>query len=746
MMFLGSVSWAQNDSIDVLNYDLTIDLDHNLSRTIEGRAVVSMRLLSPCREISLDFQSGTIDSVCVNGVNTPFTFVESKITFPAVGLADTVTVEVAYRTGGYVEGYGFGGFHIGSSIHYNLGIAFEMWPPSMGRTWFPCRDNFYDKASYRLAITCAEGWRAICSGSRLDEQVNPDGSTTSTWWLAEPTPTYLFSVAVAPFHTIERTVHSLYGDYPLTLGFTSHDSASVARAYEIVDSAVPMYERCLGPYRWNRIGYVATPKGSMEHVNNIALVSVCMGSMSQRCQGTICHELGHAWFGNLVTCTYPSDMWINEGGASFTTELAFEAAYGRDSSDRYYNTQLESVLRLAHITDEGFYALHGVAPSITYGSTTYDKGHMMWHSLRGYLGDSLFYASMRTFFDRAAFKNLDAWQVRDSLSLYSGVDLTKFFDFQVFEAGFVDYVLDSLRTEGMVATVGLHQQSYGTTASMQGNRVPVTFFDDHRNQAKRWLEFDGQGAVASFTLPFEARYAIVDYDREISDAVTDGEVTLAPKSGLMLGDAHAYVYNNATSDSVYVHVAHHWSSPQGDMPEGVITTTARFWSVNTNGGALGRFAFGHGESASVPYLDMDFNPAESDATLGLLYRPDASKAWQLVSTKRRGALTDGLMQVENLVSGDYTVALVDTSLLGIVAPQASRNFITPNPSRGRLTLDCPAPGRSLRLYSLSGALVADMPASKAAIRVNNLPAGTYVARLVEANGRLVATQRIIIVK
>lgn len=712
---------AQADTVDVLDYDLTLDLSNGVPFT--GKTIVTMQLLSPCEMIGLQL-NGTVDSIRVSGREGLGYSIDS-IALPQVAVGVPFTVTVWYHGYGYVESYGWGGFHFNSDMSYNLGVAFEEDPHSIGRAMFPCRDNFTDKATYTIRMKTQSGWTAECGGVCQNREVNADGTESSVWRIGQETSVYLVSVSQAAWNRIERNVQSVYGTYPLTIGYTSQTGTSVEHAFEELDSVVPMFERCFGPYRWNRIGYIATRQGSMESVNNIALDRRFIASMSERAQSTIAHELGHAWFGNLVTCSTEGDMWFNEGGASFTSEVAMESVQGRKASDDYYQSNLESVIRTTHISDGSYLSLHNMPHNNTYGSTTYDKGWMVWHSLRGYLGENTFYGAISRLMQRKAFGNVDAYEVRDSLSVYTGVDLTGFFDFHVFNPGFVDYHVEMERggcLENEVF-VRIRQQGVGTDAVMASNRVPVTFFADgagwDSTSCKRWITFDGTEAQDVVHLPFSPAFCVLDLDREISDAATNAEITFLGLGQRNADVAHMRIkVQERQDDSVTLYVEHHWGKPYDVATmEGVTGSIDRYWVVNTTNptmhGVQGLFRFASDGfvGGNYPYLDNGKLLHGSIDSAAVLYRPSSDHPWIAVSRTRLDNSQEGFFVVQNLQAGEYTIAVIDTNIVGISAPDAivpTTTQLFPNPLRRgealtvEVTVDAPF---SVSIHDNAGRLV-----------------------------------------
>lgn len=711
LCLLSFVAVAQDnitDSVDVLHYDMHLDVGNKYSNQIDGYVRVTAHVLRTLDSLSLELSDGIVDSVLVDGVVVPHTFSSQIIRMPYSGNADdTVSITVFYRKGEKIMANGWGGFYFDNNIYYNLGIAIYAYPHNVGKTWFPCRDNFYDKATYHLEITSKPGWKAICSGMPDSTVSHSDGSATYCWTLHQPAPTYLVGVAVAPFHVIERQYSGLNQNYPAILGFLQHDSINVWNVFDHLNRVIPFYEECFGPYRWERVGYVSTPKGSMEHCGNIAFTTQCMANDQEACLATMSHEYAHSWFGNLVTCSSSQNMWINEGGASFAEEVAIQAICPDGDSLRYKgfaDDNLNDVLCHAHLSDGDFIPVYGVDSAHTYGTTVYRKGATVWHSLRGYMGDSLFYSSMRKLFDRCAFQNIDSYQLRDSLSLYSGIDLAPFFDFHVFGPGFNDYVISALVSDDNGSTmISVKQKNYGTVNLLRDNRLWMSFFSESGERVDKYVHFWGEEEEFHFDLPFKAAFAIVDFDKLLSKASICTPMQVDHNGAYDAANSH-FICNAsriADTNKASLFITHHWCNPDSSAQPRYARLADRYWDVQgflpLSAKIQGRFHFSR--SGADRSLDNNLYDGEDDfQQLKLMYREGPGHEWVQFSGITTGTTSEGYFVVNTLKIGQYTLCLVDTNYALDISESvngSSSVTVFPNPSHGTVTIATSNPGEPL---------------------------------------------------
>jgi aminopeptidase N len=147
------------------------------------------------------------------------------------------------------------------------------------------------------------------------------------------------------------------------------------------------------------------------------------------------HELAHQWFGDCITMRHWSHIWLNEGFASYAEALWFEHINGEDAYHTYVNSWDQPPLNSPlFVTD----SLNGNA---LFSRTVYDKGGFVLHMLRGVLGDSLFFESLRSYATDPdlAYKTATTEDFQRVCEEVSAIDLNQFFQQWVYGSGRPDY-------------------------------------------------------------------------------------------------------------------------------------------------------------------------------------------------------------------------------------------------------------------------------------------------------------------
>jgi aminopeptidase N len=371
-----------NGGYDVEHYDLTLNVSGN-----ELRADAELRIVPtvPLLAFNLDFVGMTVDRVFVNGVAATVQRDGREMTLtPAATLPAGVpaTVRVEYRgTPEPVDD---------PSGPIALGWQTEEWgtyvvsEPLGAATWFPANDHPRDKATFTISVTVPRGQVAAGPG-RLISETSTSGTSTFVWEMDDPMATYLASVVTGDF-TISQTTG--VDGIEIRNVLPSDQAAQLLPALATTNEMLDVFTDLFGPYPFDSYGVVAVPERlgfALENQTLSLFGTAFLGERRRTVENVLAHELAHQWFGNSVSPSDWSDIWLNEGFASWADHYWTELDGGTTFDERAAEAALED---LGPPTD--------VDPASMFAPTVYRRGALTLEALRRTIGDEPFFDLLQT--------------------------------------------------------------------------------------------------------------------------------------------------------------------------------------------------------------------------------------------------------------------------------------------------------------------------------------------------------------
>jgi len=773
LMVVSAQTKSVTDSLDVLNYNINLNMVHLATQSFSGFTIVrSTPKVNNLGQIKLDLLKLNLDSIYLGNTKlTTYSYNDTliRINLPVVqNIGDTSELTIYYHGHPVMDGSGWGGFYFtsDSSFAYNLGVGFQAEPHSYGRVWFPCIDNFKERATFDCNITVKNDKKAVCGGTLMSVVDNGDNTQTFHWKLHASIPSYLASVAVANYVSVTDTFNSLIGKIPINIYVRPSDTTNAKGSYIHLKQILLAFENRFGPYRWERVGYVGVPftGGAMEHATNIAYPLMCIdGALSY--ETMYAHELSHHWFGDLITCATETDMWINEGWASYCEDIATESLYGKTAYRNYVRDNHLSVVEAAHIIDSGYRAVYGIPGEYTYGNTVYHQGADVVHTLRNYLGDSLFFSSVKAMLNTYAINNISTVQMRDFMSSYTGVNLNDFFDAWVFNPGFPHFAVDSFKvTQTSPQTkvrVWVRQRLDHAPAFANSNRVELTFGKNNWQFVADTLNFSGQFGTKEFTLPFVPDFVMMDYNEMISDATTDMAQVIKTTGTKSYPASLCVLSVTSVTDSALVRVEHNWVAPdplKTPNPDIKRLSDYHYWKVDGIFSAgfvtKGKLKYSRTVNSTSGNLDNILLPTTQSAdSLLLLYRKSVADDWAIIPFVKSGTYNGGYLVVDTLRRGEYTLAIGTPYVASVnkySKPGGQLNMF-PNPSQNSVTFSYSLSEKAtIKIFNTSGKEVdkinIDANQHKTTWDSSSFKSGTYVVQLVSEKGSVLDDQKLVLIK
>lgn len=301
--------------------------------------------------------------------------------------------------------------------------------PYGARTWWPCKDLPEDKPD-EVDIWVRVPLDYYVSSNGLLQSVVEHGDNTRTfhWRESYPITTYLVSLAISNYVVNMDNYISADGDTMPVYSF-AYPSVEVETVEHLSDTVemIEVLSAHYGEYPFIAEKYANTLfpwGGAMEHQTNTSYGQHLVFNDYYRYVNA--HELGHQWFGDLISPRTWNHIWLNEGFASYTEALWFEHVGGFQSYKDWLATQEYLGDGTVYVPDD---ELDNIG-RIFSGNLSYDKGSWVVHMLRGVLGDADFFECLQTYTSdpTVAFDSATTEMFRDICEGVVGYDLDWYFD------------------------------------------------------------------------------------------------------------------------------------------------------------------------------------------------------------------------------------------------------------------------------------------------------------------------------
>jgi aminopeptidase N len=290
------------------------------------------------------------------------------------------------------------------------GFAPQVWSqsePEETRYWIPTWDYPSDRARFEARFHVDEDMQALSNGVLLDVRDDGGGVHTYHWKLDREIPTYLIALAAGRFEHYSDAWRGLPLDYYVGPG-TGEEKAR--RAFGETPRMLEYFAALLGePFPFPKYAQVAVADFVMAGMENASLTLETDDILADADEALdldgdprllVAHELAHQWFGDLVTCFGWSNLWLNEGWASYM-ELLYEGhVAGRESMRSWLEGYREAYLARGVLTRLPLSETWRSQASASRCNHEYDKGPWVLYMIHRELGDAAFWQGVHAYLER----------------------------------------------------------------------------------------------------------------------------------------------------------------------------------------------------------------------------------------------------------------------------------------------------------------------------------------------------------
>ena len=381
--------------------------------------------------------------------------------------------------------------------------------------WFPCIEDPSDRATSELVVTLPAGWQAVAAGERVDRRESAD-AVVEHWRMTDPHPAYLTTLVAGELAVVEDA----WEDVPLAYVAAPEYEDGLAAAFGETPEMLAFFSELTGiryPYAKYSVAAVdGFPFGGMENISATTLTDTVLtdarGTRDGDAIGLLAHEAAHQWFGDLVTCATWEHIWLNEGFATYMTQLYYEATRGEEEFRLRWHDTLRGYLakdrgadRRSMLEDE-----YRDPIDLFFSGHAYAGGAVRLHLLRFELGDRVFFDGVREYLARHQGGSVTTDDLQAAMEAVSGRDLEPWFAQWLDGVGYPELDVAWRWRDGAVELT-VTQTQRAVTGTPEVFRMPV---DVEVRTAKGSVvhRIDLDARRATYTLPSAERPTWVWFD------------------------------------------------------------------------------------------------------------------------------------------------------------------------------------------------------------------------------------------
>ncbi|CAF5033428.1 unnamed protein product, partial [Rotaria sp. Silwood1] len=380
----------------------------------------------------------------------------------------------------------------GQEVRYGASTQFE---PINCRRAFPCWDEPNFKATYDITLITPKNLQAISNMPIISENEYPDDHE---WKITkfDRTPimsTYLVAYVVGEYDYVETEDSNGVSIRVYTpVGKKEHGNF----ALDIASKILPFYAEYFNiKYPIAKADQIAIPNFPSEGMENWGLITYSETALlidpqyssidSHQCVAiTVAHELSHQWFGNLVTMDWWTDLWLNEGFASWIEYLAVDKFYPEFDiwtqfvADTYALFLVSDALKSSHPIEVPIE--HPAEMDEIFDQISYLKGSSVIRMLHDYIGDDAFRNGLHTYLKEYSYKNTVTENLWSHLSEASDKPVNEVMSSWILQMGYPLVTVIEEQQSNQTRIIKLSQQRFIADGSADDEnlqwKIPITIF------------------------------------------------------------------------------------------------------------------------------------------------------------------------------------------------------------------------------------------------------------------------------